>query len=133
ISGGSSATHTARARNDTPRRTAQGTLVSSFHPATGTKSNARALPNQPASKIIIGGSFITYNGTGRNRIARLNADGTLDTGFNPGTAANGSVFPTASQPDGNITIGGSYGTNNGTGPNHIARHNADRPLRTSLE
>ena len=39
---------------------------------------------QPDNKVIIGGSFTTVDGTGRNRIARLNANGTLDTGFDPG-------------------------------------------------
>ncbi|MBK6832721.1 MAG: delta-60 repeat domain-containing protein [Flavobacteriales bacterium] len=37
------------------------------------------------------------NGVGRGRIARLNADGTLDTGFDPGTGFHvvmgGSPFP----------------------------------------
>src|SRR6266705_715243 len=36
---------------------------------------------QPDGKIVIGGSFATVNGQARNRIARLNIDGSLDTGF----------------------------------------------------
>ncbi len=30
----------------------------------------------------VGGYFTAYNGTGRNRLIRLNNDGTLDTAFN---------------------------------------------------
>src|SRR5437899_5064953 len=43
---------------------------------------------QPDGKILIGGGFTTLSPNGgatvtRNRIARLNPDGTLDTAFNP--------------------------------------------------
>ena len=49
---------------------------------------------QPDGKILIGGDFTTLSPNGgaavtRNRIARLNPDGTLDTAFNPN--ANGIV------------------------------------------
>jgi hypothetical protein len=36
----------------------------------------------------------------RNRIARLNADGSLDTTFNIGTGTNAPVLALALQPDG---------------------------------
>ena len=43
---------------------------------------------QPDGKILLGGDFTTLSPNGgvavtRNRIARLNPDGTLDTAFNP--------------------------------------------------
>ncbi|MBI4646394.1 MAG: T9SS type A sorting domain-containing protein [Bacteroidia bacterium] len=72
-------------------------------------------------KIIIGGDFTSYDGTAINRIARLNADGTLDGTFNPGTGANGSVRTTSIQNDGKIIIGGDFSSYNGTGRNRIAR------------
>ena len=34
-------------------------------------------------RLLVGGSFTTIAGGSRNRIARLNTDGTLDTSFNP--------------------------------------------------
>ena len=43
---------------------------------------------QANGDIVIAGSFTEYNGTGRNRIARINSDGSLDTDFNPGNGAN---------------------------------------------
>ena len=76
---------------------------------------------QGDGKIIIGGQFTTYNGTGRNYIARLNADGTLDAGFNPGTGANNTIQTTALQGDGKIIIGGVFTSYNGTGRNRVAR------------
>ena len=36
---------------------------------------------QSDGKVLIGGSFGTYNGTSRGYVARLNSDGSLDTGF----------------------------------------------------
>ncbi|MFI5224848.1 MAG: delta-60 repeat domain-containing protein [Nitrospirales bacterium] len=70
---------------------------------------------QGDEKIIIGGYFTSYNGTERNHIARLNADGTLDNTFNTGTGANEHVSTTAIQSDGKIIIGGSFTSYNGTG------------------
>ncbi len=46
------------------------------------------------------GDFTSFNGTGRNRVARLNSDGTLDTAFNSGSGANFLVTSAALQSDG---------------------------------
>ena len=64
-------------------------------------------------------------------IARLNADGTVDTGFNPG--ANGNVYALAVQPDGKILVGGEFSTMGGGGTarrtrDRLARLNADGSL-----
>ena len=48
-----------------------------------------------------------------HRVARFNADGTLDIGFNP--AANGAVNSFAVQADGRILVGGSFYTLGGPG------------------
>lgn len=71
-------------------------------------------------KIIIVGSFTTFNGIARNGIARLNADGTLDTTFNPGTGGT-SINTMALQNDGKIMIGGTFTSYNGVGRNRVAR------------
>jgi hypothetical protein len=65
--------------------------------------------------------FTTVNGTNRNNIARLNANGSLDTSFNPGTGADGSVRAIALQSDGKVLIGGDFITVNGVVRPHIAR------------
>src|SRR5262245_41608506 len=38
---------------------------------------------QTDGKIVIGGDFISVGGVGRNNLARLSTDGTLDTSLNP--------------------------------------------------
>ena len=63
---------------------------------------------QPDGKILIGGSFTTDFGATRNRIARPDPDGTLDTGFNPNPGA--LVNTIAVQADGKILVGGNFST-----------------------
>ena len=63
---------------------------------------------QPDGKTIIAGGFTSVLGVPRNNIARLNADGTLDTGFNP--KSNFEVNSVAVQADGKILIGGRFST-----------------------
>src|SRR5215212_5071553 len=42
-----------------------------------------ALAVQPDGKILVGGAFTTINGVIRNKLARLNSDGTVDEDFVP--------------------------------------------------
>lgn len=83
---------------------------------------------QDDGKILIGGRFTEYNTVSRNRIARLNSDGTLDTTFNPGAGFDGIVFDITVQSNGKIIIGGEFANFNGTGINNIARLKPDGSL-----
>ena len=56
-------------------------LADSFDPVTN--DNLYSIAIQSNGKILIGGSFTTVGGVTRNRIARLNSDGTLDSSLNP--------------------------------------------------
>jgi uncharacterized delta-60 repeat protein len=85
---------------------------------------------QPDGKLVIGGGFSSIASVTRNSVARLNADGSLDAGFNPN--ANGSVACLFVQGDGKILIGGSFTTVGGTARNSIARLNSDGTLDTSF-
>jgi uncharacterized delta-60 repeat protein len=92
---------------------------------------------QPDGKTILAGSFSSVLGVARISLARLNANGTLDTGFNP--KPNSDVYSVAVQPDGKILIGGAFTTlqPNGAGATtarqYIARLNADGTLDTSFD
>src|SRR6185436_19053140 len=48
-------------------------------------------------KMMVGGDFTSINGVGIAGIARLNANGALDLGFNPGGGVNGTVRAVAVQ------------------------------------
>ena len=93
----------------------------------------RRIALQPDGKILICGFFTTVKGTSRARIARLNADGTLDTTFDPPGGANNTVNDMALQPDGKIIIGGSFtGVNFDTNYPFLARLNSNGTLDTSF-
>ncbi|MGC2237244.1 MAG: FG-GAP-like repeat-containing protein [Pyrinomonadaceae bacterium] len=88
---------------------------------------------QPDGKILIGGSFADVAGTPRGRIARLNADLTLDTTFNPPGGANGTVQTIGVQSDGKILIGGDFtAVNFDASKKYLARLNSDGTLDTSF-
>jgi uncharacterized delta-60 repeat protein len=123
--GGDFITYNGTSRNRVARLNADGVLDGTFNTGTGADGTVNTLALQPDGKILIGGSFINYNGTGRSRIARLNADGTVDATFNPGTGSNGTINSLAVQPDGKILIVGPFTVFNGTGRNRVARLNAD--------
>ncbi len=83
---------------------------------------------QNDGKILIGGNFTTYRGTIRNRIARINSDGTIDKSFNGGLGANDIIYKISLQNDGKIIICGNFTQYNGISTNRIARLNSDGTL-----
>ncbi len=121
IIGGSFTTYNGTTRNCIARLNADGSLDNTFYPGSGADNSVKTITLQPDGKIIIGGHFTLYNGTTRNSIARLNADGSLDNSFDPGTGANNNVYTTLRQPDGKIIIGGLFTSYGNTGRNRIAR------------
>ncbi|MFZ1691715.1 MAG: hypothetical protein WAT74_00845 [Flavobacteriales bacterium] len=130
--GGSFTTYNTQPGRGFNRLNSDGTLDAAFLIGTGVVGNVTAIARQPDGKIIIGGSFGSYNGTTRANIARLNADGSLDTGFDPLAGPGSAVHSIALQPDGKILIGGTFSTYNGTARSRIARLNADGSLDTSF-
>ncbi len=88
---------------------------------------------QADGKIVIGGGFISVNGAPRKYIARLNTDGSVDTGFNIGRGANRPVTAVAVQTDGKIIIAGQFTIVNGVLRNRIARLNADGSVDGGLD
>ncbi|MCP4894673.1 MAG: S8 family serine peptidase [Actinomycetales bacterium] len=113
-----------------------GALDTAFTTNLGTGFNfrVRSVAVQPDKKIVAAGSFTTVNGTSINRIARLNADGSLDTDFatNVGTGLNGAGRSVTVQSDGKIIVAGAFTSVNGTAINHIARFNPDGSLDTDF-
>jgi uncharacterized delta-60 repeat protein len=119
-------------RNRIARLNADGSFDTGFNPGSGANSDVLVSVVQSDGKVLIGGNFSVVNGVARNFIARLNADGSLDTGFNPGSGADNTVHAMAVQGDGKVLIGGSFNTFNGVARNFIARLNADGSLDTGF-
>jgi len=115
------------ARHNLARLNADGTVDPTFNP--NANGAVRALVLQPDGKIVVGGDFTTLQPNGaatattRPRLARLNADGSLDAAFNytltyaiTGGALTPQVFALALQPDGAIVVGGAF---NGVQPGQL--------------
>ncbi|MBP7408693.1 MAG: delta-60 repeat domain-containing protein, partial [Flavobacteriales bacterium] len=105
-----------------------GALDLSFDPGTGFNHIVTAIEVQPDGKILAAGLFTSYNGTSCDHITRLNANGSLDGTFTPGSGANGSIYAMVLQPDGKILIAGTFTTYNGTERIHLARLNSNGTL-----
>ena len=121
IVGGLFTTINGTARNFVARLNVDGTVDSSFNTSVGADGAVRSIAVQSDGKVLVGGDFSTFNGVGRNRLARLNPDGSLDTAFNPGTGFNGFVSALALDASGRIVAGGSFITVNGVARNRIVR------------
>jgi uncharacterized delta-60 repeat protein len=109
-----------------------GALDLNFDPGSGADDAVSAIALQPDGKVIIGGPFTTFNGVPRHRIARLNANGSLDLSFNPGQGADYNVYAAAVQADGKVLIAGGFNSVNGMPRTHLARLNSDGSLDTGF-
>jgi uncharacterized delta-60 repeat protein len=83
---------------------------------------------QTDGKIILGGSFNSIHGSPRDSIARLNADGTLDSTFNLNLGSSTAVWALALQPDGKLLLGGVFNQAGGANRQNLARVNPDGTL-----
>jgi uncharacterized delta-60 repeat protein len=117
------------------RLNVDGTLDGSFQNGLpGVSGDVVSLALQPDGKVLIGGDFVSVNGVSRNRVARLNADGTLDNDFLNGLSGpNSNVLSVTVQSDGKIIIGGDFTIVNGVRRNRIARLNADGTLNNAFQ
>lgn len=83
----------------------------SFSVGTGFNGAVNTMLLQSDGKVIVGGTFTSFNEVGINRIARLNIDGTLDETFLVGEGFASPVVSMALQSDGKIVVvGGNTAT-----------------------
>ena len=103
----------------------------SFDGLSKETSCVKAVALQSDGKILLGGGSLAIDGFARTGLARLNADGTLDTAFNP-LILNPNVSVVIVQADGKIMIGGAFTSVNGVSRTNLARLNADGSLDTGF-
>ncbi len=134
--GGNFTTWNGATANRVVRLNSNGTTDTDFLTNLGSGANlyVNELAIQTDGKIVVSGSFTSWNGVTTNRVVRLNADGTKDTTFatNIGTAASGSVGEVEFQSDGKIVLGGDFATWNGVTVNRIVRLNSDGTRDTAF-
>ncbi|MDB5272792.1 MAG: hypothetical protein JWO58_1159 [Chitinophagaceae bacterium] len=132
IVGGSFINYNSAAVNYTTRLNADGSKDNTFTTGTAANDTIICMALQPDGKILIGGAFTQFNGTAYNRIVRLNADGSLDASFLPGTAANSAINTIVLQSDGKILTGGDFTLFNSVSQHYITRLNADGSMDTGF-
>lgn len=107
------------------RINSDGTLDSTFPNVVPNFYPLRSMCLQSDSKILIGGIFTQYSGSSKNRIVRINANGTVDNDFDIGTGFGGlssnAVNAIAIQSDGKILVGGDFAVYNGVSSSGIVR------------
>jgi len=94
--------------NNIIRLNSDGSIDNTFVNGTGFSSMVFTIQIQSDGKILVGGSFGTYNETPSNYIIRLNSDGSIDDTFVIGGGFNDNVYTIQIQSDGKILAGGAF-------------------------
>jgi uncharacterized delta-60 repeat protein len=117
-------------KNYVARLNTDGTLDNTgfLYGLAGANGTVYALADQSDDKILVGGAFTSFNGAGivRNRITRLNTDGSLDSSFNPGAGADSAVYSVAETFIGGVRkiyAGGAFSTMGGVSHPNLVRLN----------
>ncbi|MDI6032636.1 T9SS sorting signal type C domain-containing protein [Flavobacterium sp. LB2P84] len=109
-----------------------GNLDAGFITGSAANGVVEEIQIQPDGKIVLAGSFDSFNGISKNKIIRLNTDGSADTSFVIGSGFNAGVSALVLQPDGKIIAGGDFVTYNGIIANKIVRLNIDGSIDVSF-
>ncbi len=94
--------------------------------AGGSKINAIAIQND--LKILVAGAFTSFNNTNKNRIVRLNSDGTFDNSFISGSGTDGTIDDLKLLSDGKIMVWGNISKYNNQNVKGLIKLNSDGTL-----
>jgi len=90
------------------------------------------IARQSDGKVIIAGYFDCVNGVPRPSLARLNADGSLDTAWNP-IPTNGTVDAILVDSHDNLYIGGNFTSISGQARSGLARLSSSGAVDTAWD
>lgn len=110
--------HIARIRLD-------GSLDKGFETGTGFNTSPMCVAVQKDGKVVVGGSFKTYQDRPREYIVRLNEDGQIDYTFQVGKGFDNAVTALALLPNGQMLVAGAFKEYNGVTCNKMVRLNYD--------
>lgn len=110
-------------RSRIARLLSTGEMDVTFDPGIGAGSNVRCLAVQPDGKVVVGGSFTTFDGVVSHMLARVNADGSVDQNYPVQWGIGFGVFALALLADGDVLVGGEFTELNDVGKNRLARVN----------
>jgi len=115
------------------RLASNGARDATFNVGTaGAGAIVRDIKIQSDGKVIAVGDFVAYSGSTRNRIVRLNTNGTYDTTFVTGTGLGNNAVNANIQSDGKILVVGAFTSYSGSTNNYIVRINPDGTKDTSF-
>lgn len=130
--GGDFTAYNGIARNGFARLNSDGSIDGTFYAGPATGSRVESIVVQPDGKILVAGTFTSFNSTAAHNLTRLNRDGSTDTSFGTGKGANGTIHTLLLQSDGKILAGGAFLDFNGAGGRGIARLLSGGSLDTSF-
>ena len=87
-----------------------GNFDSSFDVGEGPNGVVYKILPTSNNKFYLAGSFTSYDGVARDRICRINSDGSLDTSWSCSLTFNGSLLDLVEDSNGNIYISGTHST-----------------------
>lgn len=118
----------------TPSATPAGAASSVFDTGAGVNGTVYAAVSLPDGSIVIGGEFNSVDSQPRSNIARILADGTLDTTmfgkFTDGV--NGTVYALAADSAGAVLIGGYFSEAQEKQRQNLVRYTTDGTLDQSF-
>jgi uncharacterized delta-60 repeat protein len=120
-------------QNSIVRLNADGSIDASFKAGTGANGPVSKVVIQGDDKLVVAGDFTEFNGKTARSLIRLNADGSIDSGFDVSAGPNGIVTDADIQADGKIVIAGSFNSVQNTLSDGLARLNADGKLDANLK
>lgn len=115
------------------RLLANGNVDTSWPAHAKVDGQIRSLFLQPDGKILVAGDFSSFDGNNSIKgIVRLNADGTRDTNFNPGTNNGNVIWKAITQSTGRIIAIGNFTTFGGQARPGIVALTSTGALDTSF-
>lgn len=103
------------------RLNSDGSADLSFTAGSGPNNDIKDIKYLDSGKILICGDFTSYDNFDRRRIARLNADGSLDASFGwDGSGSSGRIEQIVELADGSVMLGGNFYNVNGIECNNLA-------------
>lgn len=81
-----------------------GSVDPTFNVPDGPASSPSAIAVQADGKILVGGVFLSFNGSPVPGVVRLNPDGSVDSSFAPNIPSDSSVLELVVQSDGKILL-----------------------------
>lgn len=110
------------------RLLANGQPDPAFTSAPGGDGTVNTVAVQTDGKIVVGGTFTTFNGVLFRNLARLNPDGKADATFVLGSGVDAQVNALAVQADGKILVGGAFQNFAGQSRPYLLRLNVNGSL-----